>query len=80
MPKLTVHDLAADGEYLEDALGFRLAKGRVVWEGADYPKGGWNGEKTRIHRLIPQDDMTIKVAIDYIDPSTPIIIVRKEGK
>lgn len=77
---MIAHDLAADGEWTErpGVVGFRVKGGRVVWEGADYPRGGWNGENVRVHRIVPSDDgLRVRALVRYVDPNTPIELVTK---
>lgn len=72
----TVHDLAADGEWAETHIGFKVKGGRVVWEDATYTIYSNYSGLVRIGRLD-----TSKGFIDpitrYVDGATPITLVAK---
>lgn len=72
---LTAHDLAADWEAWRGANGFRVARGSVVWETAEYPErpGGNDMTRVRIQRLEGTDGPP-RVFTRYVDPDTRVIL------
>lgn len=75
---LTAHDLAADWKAWRGANGFRVARGSVVWETAEYPErpGGNDMTRVRIQRLEATASAStgIRVFTRYVDPDTRVIL------
>lgn len=68
------HDLAATWETLNGAEGFTVGRGRVVWDGADYPNE--NSRKVRAWRIM-STVFGPRCVVRYLDPSEPITVIRK---
>lgn len=76
----TLHDLAADWAWMDDAVGFIVGhrgRGRVVWETAAYPEGG-TGRTVRVERLESRAGGLVIVR-RYADPDASVRLVRKRG-
>ena len=58
--RLTLHDLAADWQHLPDGYVFRVWRGRVWWESADYGRSN----KVVVRRLGAREA--------YLDPELPV--------
>lgn len=66
----TVHEAAADWSWMQGAKGFRLKRGRVVWEVAEYVPDRQGRNRRRIGRVITGRGVT--QSIRYVDPGTLI--------
>ena len=69
------HDLCANADWEETHGGFRLKRGRVVWELATYPDGAnSSGTRVKIMRIGSGRGM-LRGHVRYIDPDTEIELV-----
>ena len=69
---MTAHDLAADWSWQNDAVGFRVKGGRVVWQDAEYLEGVG---RLMISRLDTSGGNLVPRA-RLVDPETPVDLVR----
>lgn len=70
----TAWDLA--GSWPDDAIGFTVGTGTVVWEDAQATRN--QDGRVRIARLVPQDDGTIRQMNRYVDAETRVTLVFDE--
>jgi hypothetical protein len=70
---MTAHDLAADWQWMEQHVGFRVVGGSVVWEDAQYPERS-NGQRVRIARIDVAGGHPRTIA-RWVAPGTPCALV-----
>lgn len=77
----TAHEAAADWAWMEEpgVQGLRVQRGRVVWEEAQYLEQG-SGRRVRLARLDEDPVEGVAMRVRYVDPDTPVEVVREPGK
>lgn len=77
----TAHGLAADWGWMDDHEAFRIGRGTVEWEQAEYPTEPRTRQymhRVKVSRLVPVGSK-VRVQTQYVRPETPVVLVPRRA-